>query len=117
MTQLMRNSAQFFELLEKYKDCLVIVEGKKDKAALELFGFSNVRFLNKALYKVVEEITSKESVLLLTDLDKKGKELYGKLHSDLTSRGVFVDNTLRNFLWRNSKIKQIEGLKNILERE
>jgi len=51
---------------------------------------------------------------LLTDLDKKGKELYGKLNSGLQRFGVRIDNNFREFLFKKTKIRQIEGLRNTL---
>ena len=100
--------------LEKIKisNVLVIVEGKKDRIALESFGISNVVELNKKpLFAIVEEITDKaKECIILTDLDKKGKELYGKLNSDLQKRGIKVDNKFREFLFRHTKLRQLEGL-------
>lgn len=106
----MKKPEEFLKLVEKYKDCLVIVEGEKDEKALRRLGFTRVKRLNKALYKVVEEVKEKR-VVILTDLDKKGKELYGRLNSALRRQGVLVDNKLREFLFRNSKVRCIEGLK------
>ena len=110
---------EFKEHIEKIinLNILVIVEGKKDMAALNKFGITNIIELTKGpLYKIVEEVadTNKECIIL-TDLDKKGKELYGKLNSDLQKRGVKVDNNLRNFLFKNTKIRQIEGINNVVE--
>lgn len=100
---------EFCELIKKYQNTLIIVEGLKDKKALEAFGFKKIKTLNKALYLVVEEVKEKR-VLILTDLDQKGKQLYRKLNSAFSSRGLFVDNTLRDFLFKNTKIKYIENL-------
>ena len=109
---MIRDKEKFFELVEKYKDYLTIVEGKKDKEALEKLGFKKVKVLNKALYKIIEEV-DEEKVVILTDLDKKGKQLYRELSLALRSRGVFVDDMLRNFLFRNSKIRCVEGLRKL----
>ncbi len=96
----------------RYSDKIVIVEGKEDKAALRRLGIINVVQLNKrALYKVVEELIEKgKEVIILTDLDKEGKKLYGRLNHDLQRFGVKVDNRFRNFLFKNTKLRQIEGL-------
>ena len=105
---------ELYELIDKLKNVLVIVEGKKDKKALEEVGFRKVVSLNKPLYEVVEEINEKK-VLVLTDLDKKGKQIYGKLKKDLNKRGVGVDDKLRNLLFK-TKLRQIEGLIHYLSR-
>ena len=110
---------KFQEHIEKIKksNILVIVEGKKDRAALSNFGITNiVELTRKPLYQIVEEISdSNNECIILTDLDKKGKELYGKLNSDLQKHGVKINNYFRNFLFKNTKIRQIEGLAAYLE--
>lgn len=102
------------EILEDIKNTniLVIVEGKKDKAALQKFGIGSIVELSrKPLFSIAEEIfNSAKECVILTDLDKKGKELYGRLNSDLQKHGVRVDNKLREFLFRHTKIRQIEAL-------
>jgi len=96
----------------KDSDKIIIVEGKEDKKALHKLGITDVVQLNKRpLYKVVEELIEKgKEVIILTDLDKKGKQLYGKLNHDLCRFGVKVDNRFRNFLFKNTKLRQIEGM-------
>ena len=51
----------------------------------------------------------------MTDLDKKGKDLYGKLNQGLSGLGVKVDNSFRNFLYKNAELRQIEGLLSYME--
>lgn len=93
---------------------LVIVEGKKDKKALEEFGVERVLTLDMH-YKLIEKITEKE-VILLVDLDKEGKKQYGKLKDVLSRRGVNVNDKLRHYLFRKTKLRQIEGLTKYLTR-
>ena len=96
----------------KQLDTLIIVEGKKDKKALQNFGIKNIIELNKKpIFEIIENISNNnEKCIILTDLDKQGKELYGKLNSGLQQRGVKIDNNFRNFLFKNTKLRQIEGL-------
>ena len=47
--------------------------------------------------------------MILTDLDKEGKKLFGKLNKELQRRGVKVDNALRLLLFKTG-ITEIEGL-------
>ena len=105
---------EFSEHINKIKrsNQLIIVEGKKDKKALQNFGLKNIIELNKRpLFEIIENISDKnEECIILTDLDKQGKELYGKLNSGLQQRGVKIDNNFRNFLFKNTKLRQIEGL-------
>jgi 5S rRNA maturation endonuclease (ribonuclease M5) len=105
---------EFEEFIEKLKqeseDKIIVVEGIKDKKALESFGIKNIITLKKPLFAVIEDIVdSKKGCILLTDLDKKGKELYSKLSSKLNQFGVKIDNSFREFLFK-TKLRQIEGL-------
>jgi len=48
--------------------------------------------------------------VILTDLDKEGKRLYGVISSSLQNFGVKIDHYFREFLSRRTKLRQIEGL-------
>lgn len=110
----MKKIEELLEALEKHKNSLTIVEGKNDKKALESFGFSNILILDKALFAVVEEINSKE-VMILTDLDAHGKKLYGYFFRECSLRGITVNNQVRDLL-HCSQLRQIEGLRRYVER-
>jgi 5S rRNA maturation endonuclease (ribonuclease M5) len=113
-------SEKFNAILDKIKksNILIIVEGKRDRSALEKLGLKNIKELSKKpLFQVVEEaVDETKEVVILTDLDKKGKELYGKLNRDLQGFGVKVNNELRNFLFKKTKLRQIEGLDSYVEK-
>ncbi len=96
---------------------LVIVEGKKDKAALQNLGISNIIQLSKKpLFQIVEDVSnSNDECIILTDLDREGKQLYSKLNSNLQKNGVKVNNKFREFLFRHTKLRQIEGITTYLE--
>ena len=87
---------------------LVIVEGKKDKKALEGLGVKRIVEL-EAHHSLVEKIDEKE-VVLLVDLDKEGKKIYGRLKDVLSRRGVKVNDKLRHYLFRDTQLRQVEGL-------
>lgn len=91
---------------------LIIVEGFKDKRALQGLGISNVFSLDRMpLYKAVETVVRKaEECMILTDLDREGKKLYARLSHDLQRHGVRVDTSFREFLFRHTSLRQIEGL-------
>ena len=105
---------QFHKHINKIRDSniVIIVEGKKDREALNKFGITNiVELTKKPLFQIVEEVAdSNEECIILTDLDKKGKQIYGKLNSDLQRHGVKVNNEFRKFLLKNTKLRQIEGM-------
>ena len=100
--------------LDKLKEekKLIVVEGIKDKRALSMFGLDNIYQLErKPLYMVAEDIAFKaKEVILFVDLDSEGKKIFGKLNSWLQERGVKVDNSFREFLFRNTVLRQIEGM-------
>lgn len=97
----------------------IIVEGKKDKSALVSLGISanQIYILNKKpLFAVAEEVTRDYAeALILSDLDSEGKRLYSRLNVLLQHLGVGVDDALRNFLFKHTKLRQIEGLGKIAE--
>lgn len=109
----MIDKEELLEEIEKLKneEVLCIVEGPKDRKALESFGIHNIVELSKApLYRIVEEVAEKgKEVAILTDMDEKGKQLYHVLSRDLQRRGIKIDNKLRGKLFR-AKISHVEGL-------
>lgn len=106
---------KFLKQIEKAKDYLSIVEGKKDKAALQQLGFQKIFAIHETgrslpeKIEQIQELVGKNKVCILTDFDKKGKKLYLLLKSKLQELGVRLDNSLRGFLLKQ-KISHIEGL-------
>jgi 5S rRNA maturation endonuclease (ribonuclease M5) len=96
------------------KNTLVIVEGKNDKKALKNLGFLNIITLATPLYQIVETISDDE-IIILTDFDSKGIELYKKIKSDCSQRGIAIDNSIRSYL-RKSDLVHIEGLDSFIFR-
>ena len=96
----------------KNEKSLIIVEGKRDKAALREIGITGeiLELSKKALFEVIEQASEKASkVIILTDLDSEGKKLYSVLRRGLLERGVHVDKIYREWLFKNTKLRQIEG--------
>jgi len=114
----MKEIQDFVDELKKSQK-LIIVEGKKDKQALEKLGIKNIITLSKKpIFQVIEDISKKtKEVVILTDLDRHGKELFGKLNSGLSYHGVKVDNKFREFLFKETKLRQIEGLISYLNKQ
>ena len=111
----------------KRKNYLLIVEGDKDKKALEKIGLKNIFVINKtgvSLYSRIEEIKSmigkKGKCVILTDFDKKGRKIYSIIKEELLKDGIKMDNSFRDLLIRQN-ISHVEGLatflKNLEERE
>ena len=95
----------------------IIVEGREDKKALLYFGLSNVLVLyTKPFYKIIEALQRYPEVAVLTDLDKEGKRLYAKINDECSRRGININNTFRNFLFKETELAHIEGLPRYVER-
>lgn len=96
----------------KTNNTLIIVEGKKDALALNQLGLTKLIQLSKRpLNGIIEDLAEEKELAILTDLDKEGKKLYGILSRGLQRQGVKINNRLRNFLYTETKIRNIEGLK------
>ena len=93
---------------------LILVEGQKDKAALEELGITNIMMISRtSTHKIIEAIREKE-VIILTDLDKEGKKLYSVLRHHLQKHGIKVDKVFREFLFKETNLTHIEGLPHYL---
>ncbi len=86
----------------------VVVEGTHDKKALQTFGIRNVITLIQPRYKVIE--ACKKEAVILTDLDAEGKKIYAELKNELLRGGVKINDRFRNFLLKQTQLRQIEGL-------
>ncbi len=99
---------EFFEKLSKF-DGVILVEGKKDVAALKRLGLNNVTALNrKPLTFFVEDLEAR-NVALLMDTDKEGKKLTKKLTTLLQDKGFKVNKKFWYSLIK-LKISHVEGL-------
>ncbi len=81
------------KLITDLNDRLVVVEGKRDVAALEKIGVrANVITLDRLAR--VEDIPDAPAVIL-TDFDRSGEIKHRKAESILYSRGVWIDAAMR----------------------
>ncbi|MEJ5173259.1 MAG: toprim domain-containing protein [Hydrogenothermaceae bacterium] len=89
----------------------VLVEGKRDFVKLSSFNIQNIYTLKgKRFYDVVEEIIDNCDVcIILFDLDKHGEKMTLKFSQLLSSEGVEIDTSFREFL-RNFNIEEIENI-------
>ena len=119
----MKTDANFKNKLEKYFNYPVIVEGKKDVSSLEVVGFKRIYAINQnsvslgeRVEQIAFEIGRKNKICILTDFDKKGKELYFLLKKLFQEQGMQIDSSLRSLLFR-AGISHIEGLAGFIEKE
>ena len=111
------------EMLEQWaaaleeRASLIVVEGKKDKAALASLGVVHVVTLGKEpLYSIAEKIASTEKeVVILTDFDAQGRILYHILKELFERLGVRVDPFFRLWLRRHTNLSHIEGIATYFE--
>ena len=111
------------KLAEESKETPIIVEGRKDVLALRELGITGriicLHNRGKALVNIVEEISdTNNSVIILTDFDRYGRELAGRLLGSLEENRVKANL----IFWRSIKslvrheIKDIESLSKYIER-
>lgn len=104
----------FITLLNSKKDSMVVVEGKRDSAALKKLGFSGnmCEFHSfKGLTKFADSVDSYKRLILLLDLDRKGRYLTSKIISQLEHR-IRIDLSFKRKLAMitKGKIRHIEDL-------
>lgn len=108
---------EWIDKLNASGDIIIIVEGKKDKKSLMDSGVTaDIVTLKRPIFETAEGIAESgyKKAIILTDFDRKGKELYGKLSKELSRNGIRVDNYFREFLQKNTKLSHIEGMKKYL---
>jgi 5S rRNA maturation endonuclease (ribonuclease M5) len=104
----------FISLLNSKKDSIVVVEGKRDSAALKKLGFSGKIYefhSFKGLVKFADSMDSYKRMILLLDLDRKGRYLTRRIISLLEHRikiDLFFKRKLA--LITKGKIRHIEDL-------
>ena len=108
--------------IEKFKEYVIIVEGKKDIDALKSLGFKKVYAIHRnsiSLRERVEQIMlnveNKEKVCILTDLDKRGRQLYEKLKPVFQELGAKLDSTFRGILIK-ARVSHIEGIYTFIQK-
>jgi len=80
----------------KNTDGAIIVEGKKDRAALETLGFKNILEISgKSLEKIFQLAKDERSVYIMTDFDREGEEKSSQLITFLTKCGLTTNISLR----------------------
>ena len=108
--------------IEKYKEYVIVVEGKKDVSSLKALGFEKVFPIHQTsvpLRQAVEEIASqtdkKDKICILTDFDRRGKKLYMDVKQIFQELGARLDSSLRGLIIK-AQISHIEGLHKFLQK-
>jgi len=97
----------------------IIVEGNKDRISLQKLRLENIITLRgKPLFEIVEKVAKiTDECVILTDLDREGKKIYSVLKAELQKHGVKIDDRFRKFLFKETDLRQIEGLFSFCQRQ
>ena len=79
----------FVFLLNSKSDCVIIVEGKRDSIALKKIGVNGKIFVFhrfQGLGKFTDFVSKYKSIVLLLDMDRKGRYLTSKIIKHLERR-------------------------------
>jgi 5S rRNA maturation endonuclease (ribonuclease M5) len=106
------------ELIEENKKVAIIVEGEKDKQALNKLGVHGIIIsynLGMSIANFCDMISQNhKEVIILTDWDRKGGFLCSTIRKNLEGR-VKINTEYRKFFAKNSKTRTIEGLPSWIE--
>jgi len=117
------DTESFIKAINNLKLYTVIVEGKRDKRALEKFGLDEKKIIainGRTLIKVVDEIRAadqepaKRQVIILTDFDEKGRKIASKLRRLLLAYRVHPNSRLRHEIMKFGRA-EIEDLATLFE--
>lgn len=125
----MDDEQRFERLLEVLDDLVaenlttpIVVEGRRDVESLRALGCAgDVHALNAgaSLHERAEALAAGASwVILLTDWDRKGQQLFESMRDKLAANGVRADGTFRERLqlWMRPPVKEVESLADYVAR-
>ncbi len=110
------------ELVQQNEEIPVVIEGRKDENTLRELGLKGeILRLNKgiSIFSMCEELSRKyDSVILLTDWDRRGGQLAKHLKEGLRANGVQYEDRFRDMIASLTKkdIKDVESLAKHLKR-
>lgn len=108
------NAKKLEKALTQLKDNLVLVEGKRDKAALQALGCNNILAVSGRKNRL-RQIVNEKKVIVMTDLDKAGNEL-AKMITDELEGMARVDCETRRIFGRVLRLKYFEDIKRKYEK-
>lgn len=108
---------QVLEEMRRESDCgaVIVVEGKNDVSALRNLGIRGaIKSLSgQSLLHLADTLAyDYDSVVILTDWDRKGDELSSRIATYLQAHGTTTDTALRAWLKKlvRKDIKDVQGL-------
>jgi len=120
-----RDAPELYRLIERFNVEIdtIIVEGIRDEDALRRIGYEGwILRLSRTrgvlgLSLVIRKEHRHEKILILTDFDRRGEELYRKIKNELESVNVKINEKLRIELKKileKYSLKTIESIKSLL---
>ncbi len=102
---------QLRKILGYLKESWVFAEGKRDKEALARMGCTNVLTVSGNLRQSAEGLKGNAgTVVVLTDLDRRGNELAMRAKEELEGLSIRADMETRKKLGRILRLKYFEDL-------
>ncbi len=92
------------------RNILLIVEGKKDKKALERMGLENIFEISGKRLENVSDNIKHTLVAILTDYDREGMKYYKRLKSLLIANEIAVNDDIRRKFRKVFFVNKIEEL-------
>ena len=117
-TRKMERATRIFQDLQEQSESgiPIIVEGRRDEAALRKLGIKGTIHCLKATgeprFRFIERLDGSRRAIVLTDFDREGGELGTWLYQELSHRGIRADNQL----WRKirglarTEVRSVEEL-------
>ncbi|MCD6371592.1 MAG: toprim domain-containing protein [Candidatus Aenigmarchaeota archaeon] len=94
---------------------VAIVEGKRDKEALKLFGFDNIIEIGRtSIFSL--KLNRRSKFVILTDFDEEGRKKAKKLLLFLKKNGFDVDEEIRREFFKIFKVRKIEEVGSLVKK-
>ena len=101
------------DFLDSLGDSVILVEGRKDKAALVSWGVKEENIVELktglSILETVEALSGQKDVVILTDMDRAGKGLRRRLLTMFGQYGITEDKGPRD-LFARLRLSHVEGL-------
>lgn len=108
-----RKEKELRRILAELKRGSLLVEGKKDKKALEEIGCARVFMLNRRVEEVCKSLSRKgiEEIIVLTDMDRTGDRLCREAEELLVAYRIRTDTMMRRRLGGLLNLRRFENVK------
>ena len=116
--ELKRKEKQLKRALEELneKDAVIIVEGKKDRNALQRIGVrGRIELVNRSPEELSRRMSGEKEAILLTDFDTTGEEICRRMQESLFSYNIKADVDLRKKFHRILRVRNFEKIDKQIE--